>query len=167
MKIAPNLACVSFVQRLAHRRVTVLAVLGALVVGVPFGRAQPNYATPYTFTTVAGTAYVPGSKDGTGSAARFYVPFGAATDSNGNVYVADEVNDTVRKISPASNTGWGTSANPAQIASVAAQVGAFAFAANSADSAQIVNLAAGPYTIQISGVNDTTGVALAEIYEVP
>ena len=67
----------------------------------------------------------------------------------------------------ASNTGWGTSANPGQIASVAAQVGAFAFAANSADSAQIVNLTAGPYTIQISGVNGTTGVALAEVYEVP
>jgi hypothetical protein len=67
----------------------------------------------------------------------------------------------------ASNTGWGTSANPGQIASVAVQVGAFAFAANSADSAQIVDLTAGPYTIQISGVNNTTGVALAEVYEVP
>jgi hypothetical protein len=67
----------------------------------------------------------------------------------------------------ASNTGWGTSSDPSQIASVAAQVGAFSFAANSADSAQIVNLTAGPYTIQISGVNSTTGVALAEIYEVP
>jgi streptogramin lyase len=67
----------------------------------------------------------------------------------------------------ASNTGWGTSANPGQIASVAAQVGAFALAADSGDSAQIVNLAAGPYTIQISGVNNSTGVALAEVYNVP
>jgi hypothetical protein len=66
----------------------------------------------------------------------------------------------------ASNTGWGTSANPALIASTAAQVGAFAFSANSGDSAQIVNLTSGAYTIQISGVNNTTGVALAEIYEV-
>jgi hypothetical protein len=66
----------------------------------------------------------------------------------------------------ASNTGWGTSSDPALIASTAAQVGAFAFAANSGDSAQIVNLTAGGYTIQISGVNSTTGVALAEIYEV-
>ena len=40
------------------------------------------------------------------------------------------------------------------------------FAANSGDSAQIVNLTSGAYTIQISGVNNTTGVALAEIYEV-
>jgi hypothetical protein len=66
----------------------------------------------------------------------------------------------------ASNTGWGTSADPALIASTAVQVGAFAFAANSGDSAQIVNLTSGAYTIQISGVNNTTGVALAEIYEV-
>jgi hypothetical protein len=67
----------------------------------------------------------------------------------------------------ASNTGWGTSVDPAQIASVAAQVGAFSFTVDSADSAQIVNLTAGPYTIQISGVNNATGVALAEVYEVP
>jgi septal ring-binding cell division protein DamX len=46
-------------------------------------------------------------------------------------------------------------------------VGAFSFAAGSADSAQIVNLPAGGYTIQISGVGNTTGVALAEVYEVP
>jgi sugar lactone lactonase YvrE len=63
------------------------------------------------------------------------------------------------------NTGWGTAANPALIASTAAQVGAFAFAANSADCAQVVNLTAGAYTIQVSGVNSTTGVALAEVYE--
>jgi hypothetical protein len=66
----------------------------------------------------------------------------------------------------ASNTGWGTNANPAQIASVADQVGAFAFASGSADCAVIVNLAAGAYTVEISGVNNTTGVALAEVYEV-
>jgi hypothetical protein len=66
----------------------------------------------------------------------------------------------------ASNTGWGTNANPAQIVSVAAQVGAFAFVSGSADCAVIVKLAAGAYTVEISGVNNTTGVALAEVYEV-
>jgi hypothetical protein len=66
----------------------------------------------------------------------------------------------------ASNTGWSTSANPSLIAAVAAQVGAFSFTSGSGDSAQIVNLGAGGYTAQISGVNNTTGVALAEIYEV-
>jgi probable HAF family extracellular repeat protein len=66
----------------------------------------------------------------------------------------------------ASNTGWGTNVNPLQIAGIAARVGAFAFTANSADCALIVSLPAGSYTVQISGVNSTTGVALAEVYEV-
>ena len=46
-------------------------------------------------------------------------------------------------------------------------MGAFALTSGSADSAQIVNLTAGAYTMQISGVGNTTGVALAEVYEVP
>ena len=66
----------------------------------------------------------------------------------------------------ATNTGWGTSSNAAQIASVATQVGAFALTSGSADSAVIVNLPAGAYTVQMSGVNNTTGIALAEVYEV-
>ncbi len=57
--------------------------------------------------------------------------------------------------------------NPAQIASVGASVGAFTLTASGADSAMIVNLQPGAYTVQVSGVNNTTGVALAEIYEVP
>src|SRR5262249_47885266 len=58
--------------------------------------AQSVY-TPYTFTTLAGLAGSYGSADGTGSAARFRVPFGVATDSSGNVYVADTDNYTIRK----------------------------------------------------------------------
>src|SRR5437588_9562177 len=61
--------------------------------------AQSVY-TPYTFTTLAGQASS-GSADGTGSAARFNEPFGVATDSSGNVYVADSYNQTSRKITPA------------------------------------------------------------------
>src|SRR5947209_203745 len=61
--------------------------------------AQSVY-TPYTFTTLAGQASI-GSADGTGGVARFYVPSGVATDSSGNVYVADLLNSTIRKITPA------------------------------------------------------------------
>jgi hypothetical protein len=51
--------------------------------------------------TFAGTAGVEGSTDGTGAAARFAYPTGVATDSAGNVYVADMHNHTIRKITPA------------------------------------------------------------------
>jgi DNA-binding beta-propeller fold protein YncE len=52
-------------------------------------------------STLAGTAGVRGSTDGTGAAARFNFPNGVATDSAGNVYVADRSNNAVRKITPA------------------------------------------------------------------
>ncbi len=61
---------------------------------------QANYATPYTFITIAGKAGVAGGADGTGSAARFYDPIGTAVDSAGNVYVADAVGNTIRKVTP-------------------------------------------------------------------
>jgi hypothetical protein len=52
-------------------------------------------------TTLAGTAGMPGSNDGTGAAAGFKAPWSVATDSAGNVYVADALNDTIRKVTPA------------------------------------------------------------------
>jgi sugar lactone lactonase YvrE len=52
-------------------------------------------------STLAGTAGQAGSTDGLGAAARFNGPNGVATDSAGNVYVADSSNHTIRKITPA------------------------------------------------------------------
>ena len=56
---------------------------------------------PYTFSTFAGTAEMPGSNDGTGAAARFTSPSEVAFDSANNLYVADTGNHTIRKITPA------------------------------------------------------------------
>jgi hypothetical protein len=75
-------------------------------------------------TTLAGLAGNPGSADGTGGDARFNVPFGVAVDRSNNIYVADALNSTIRKItsdgavstfaglagSPGSADGTGTNA---------------------------------------------------------
>jgi sugar lactone lactonase YvrE len=52
-------------------------------------------------STLAGTAGVIGSADGTGSAASFNQPQGVAVDGAGNVYVVDTRNSTIRVITPA------------------------------------------------------------------
>ena len=52
-------------------------------------------------TTLAGSAGLRGQVDGTGKAARFDLPGGLATDSGGNVYVADIGNNAIRKVTPA------------------------------------------------------------------
>jgi sugar lactone lactonase YvrE len=76
--------------------------------------------------------------------------------------VFDTTEDTV-----GSDTGWGTSLNAAEIAAAATTVGAFALPQNSADSATILSLSPGSYTMEVTGSTGGSGVALAEIYELP
>ncbi len=64
--------------------------------------------------------------------------------------------------SVAANDNWDVALAP-----TAAGVGAFALANGSRDAALLVTLLPGGYTAQVSGVNQATGVALVEIYEVP
>jgi|GEM_PF-1356153 len=52
-------------------------------------------------TTLAGLAGIAGSDDGAGSVARFNQPTGVAVDSTGTVYVAEMLNATIRKVTPA------------------------------------------------------------------
>jgi hypothetical protein len=49
-------------------------------------------------TTLAGLAGISGSADGTGTAARFSGPSGIVADAAGNLYVADTLNHTIRKV---------------------------------------------------------------------
>jgi hypothetical protein len=61
--------------------------------------------TNWAVTTLAGLAGVPGNANGTNGAARFNNPGGIAVDTNGNLYVADWNNNTVRKVMPV-GTNW-------------------------------------------------------------
>ena len=63
------------------------------------------------------------------------------------------------------NDDWG---GAGALATAFRDVSAFALAsATSRDSALLISLAPGSYTAQISGVGNTTGVALIEVYEIP
>ena len=70
-------------------------------------------------------------------------------------------------VAGAGNDNWdtGSAANTAALSAAFAQNGAFPFAPGSRDSAVIVDLPPGGYTIQASGVGGTGGVALIEIYD--
>ena len=68
-------------------------------------RAQSIYTTPSPFVTIAGMAGNLGAADGTNGAAQFYSPEGIAEDTHGNLYVVDNYENTIRKITPA-GTNW-------------------------------------------------------------
>ena len=59
-----------------------------------------SYYPAYNFTTFAGNPGL-GNVDASGSAASFNHPAAVASDSSGNVFVADTVDNTIRKITPA------------------------------------------------------------------
>ena len=82
-------------------------IMGLILCGVltASATAQSIYSTPYTFTTIAGTAGNNGAIDGTNGTAQLYWPEGIAVDTNGNLYVADNYENTIRKVAPA-GTNW-------------------------------------------------------------
>lgn len=65
------------------------------------------------------------------------------------------------------NDNWSTGTNSAELVATAARVGAFVLPAGSRDAVLLVVLEPGAYTVQVSGVGATTGVALLEIYDAP
>src|SRR6266404_4688299 len=73
--------------------------------GCCFSIVSLAHSQSYSFTTLAGLAGVSGSTNGTNDSARFYYPAGITVDGSGNLYVAEILNHTIRKITP-HGTNW-------------------------------------------------------------
>ncbi len=82
--------------------------------------------------------------------------------------LADPRLELIRQGAPAASPPVATNDNwDAALALVFSSVGAFALTPGSRDAALVVTLEPGSYTAQVSGVNNTTGVAIVEVYELP
>lgn len=67
----------------------------------------------------------------------------------------------------ATNDNWSSATNASELAATATAVGAFSLGAGSKDAALVATLSAGAYTAVVSGVDQTTGTALVELYVAP
>lgn len=75
-----------------------VAVDDALNVYVVGGDDTVRKITATGVTTIAGSSRVEGTVDGTGSAARFAEPWGITAAPSGTLFVADQKNHTVRRV---------------------------------------------------------------------
>lgn len=64
------------------------------------------------------------------------------------------------------NDNWGDGADATELARISNQFGAYPLRTGSRDAALLLTLEPGAYSIVVSGVNGTQGVALAEVYEI-
>lgn len=85
---------------------------------------------------------------------------GALADTKITVYDSNEV-------AIATNTNWGDNPNAATIAASAAAVGAFPLDEGSMDSALLLFLPNGSYTVHLEGADGGVGVGLIEVYRMP
>jgi len=72
----------------------------ALVVASCLAGLIPDAHAQSTVNTLAGSAGLAGTANGSGSAARFNQPRSIAVDAAGNLFVADQVNHVIRKVTP-------------------------------------------------------------------
>jgi sugar lactone lactonase YvrE len=104
---------------------------GNLFVGEYANQAVRKITSAAVVTTLAGNGTA-GSLNGTGTNATFNQPVGLAVDASGNVFIADYINNVIRKITPAgvvtTFAGSGTAALTDGTGTTAAFNGPFALA---------------------------------------
>ncbi len=89
-------------------------------------------------------------------------PFGvSAVLADPTIKITDSAGATV-----ATNDNWEAAANLADLNAATARV-TFPLTAGSKDAAVLVSVPTGGYTVQVSGVANTTGNVLVEVYEIP
>lgn len=74
-------------------------ISGNLYTGEYANQAVRKISSTAVVTTLAGNG-TPGNQNGTGTAATFNQPVGLAADASGNVFIADYINNLIRKITP-------------------------------------------------------------------
>jgi len=120
-------------------------------------------------TTLAGLAGSGGITDGTGSAARFYAPYAVSADTAGNVFVADTLNHTIRKVTstgvvtteagsvgnPGSNNGLGSLARFSQPNAICVNTAGSVFVADTYNFTIRNSVASAPAVVTLSNLTFT------------
>ncbi len=92
---------------------------------------------------------------------RFNLPAGAVLADPQLTLIDQATGRTLRK-----NDDWAAGDDAAIMAAAAVGAGAFPLTNGSKDAAMIVMLPPGGYTVHLSGVNNTTGIGIVEVYDV-
>ncbi len=71
------------------------------------------------------------------------------------------------KVTVRENNDWEIGNDPAKVAQVSAEIGAFAIPSGSKDAVLLITLPPGSYSALVTSGDGSTGVAIVEVYEVP